>query len=172
MIDPQEVIDIRDPEINVEEIMQRLRERIHQRRLNARAEGKETHYLLQSEASASSENPFSGEFYYDLRLLREQAESIWVSPSVVGRPLPLLNRLWLRVRRAAHELVIYYVNMLAGRQVTVNRTTANLLGELVQVVETLAKRVETLERELAELRATVSPEETTSGDSSQQVSTS
>jgi hypothetical protein len=151
MTEPKEVIDIRTPEVNVEEIMERIRERVQQRRDKAQAQGLVYDRLTDT---ASSINPagrkLSSDFYYDLYQARQGADSIWVSLSVIGnnRYPQFLNSFITRLRHALHQLVIYYVNMLAGRQINFNRASIGAIVELAEANELMAERLEALEKEI------------------------
>ncbi|MBI3957701.1 MAG: hypothetical protein HY328_02740 [Chloroflexi bacterium] len=154
MAEPEEVIDIRDAEVNVEEIMGRIRERIRQRRGQAQAQGLDYDRLVDGGAGRDvAGRRLSVDFYYDLYQARQSAETIWVSLSVVGQRSPaFLGSAVSRVRRAAHELVLYYVNMLAGRQAVFNRSAVSAVSGLAASGEEMGERLEALEEEAAVLR--------------------
>ena len=157
MVDPADVIDIRDPDIDVEEIMQRIRQRIRERRAQAQARGLDYDRLTDGALDGGPDRHLSGDLYYDLHQARESAETIWVPLSVVGEQryprflTPLLNR----VRHAAHHLVLYYVNMLAGRQIVFNRAAVSAVSGLAEADEKTVERLLVLEQEVASLRERV-----------------
>jgi len=151
MTDPNEVIDIRTPEVNVEAIMERIRERVQQRRAKAQEQGLVYDRLTESGSPIDSTGRrLSSDFYYDLYQARQGADSIWVSLSVVGnnRYPQILNSLITRFRHALHHLVIYYVNMLAGRQISFNRASIGAIEELARANELMAERLAALEKEV------------------------
>jgi len=154
MAEPEEVIEIRDPEVNVEEVMGRIRERIRERRDQAQAQGLDYDRLVDGSAGKDvAGRRLSADFYYDLYQARQSAETIWVSLSVVGQRSPaFLGSVVDRVRQAAHELVLYYVNMLAGRQTVFNRTAVSAVSDLAAVNENMSERLELVEQEMALLR--------------------
>ncbi len=153
--EPEDVIDIRDSDIDVEEIMERIRQRVRARRAQAQARGLDYDRLTDGSLEGGSSRFLSGDLYYDIYQVRESAETIWVTLSVVGEQrypkflVSLLNRL----RHAAHQLVLYYVNMLAGRQIVFNRATASAVAGLAEAGESTAERLRGLEQEVATLRA-------------------
>ena len=57
-------------------------------------------------------------------------ESVYVRPFLTPPHLPLIGSLWQKVRAAAHDLVVFYVNRLAGVQAAFNRdgTTVEMIG--------------------------------------------
>ena len=141
-IEPQSpAFDIRDSEVNVEEIMTRIRERIRQRAQAAEASG--GHYGLPSLA-ASRKLP--AELYKLLDQTRASATSVRV-------PLAASSGLVGKVRKVVHQLVVYYVNMLADKQIVFNRASANTHKQLAQALEAAHARIEALEQDVASLRA-------------------
>lgn len=162
MAEVEEVVDIRDPEIDVREIMERIQQRVRQRREDASSRNLVYDRLTELDASLNSaERRLSSDFYYDLYQARQSADSIWVSLSVVGneRYPKALNSLITRVRHALHLVVIYYVNMLAGRQVVFNRTVIDAMTELAETNEKLSERLERMEQEVATLQAQIAQKE-------------
>lgn len=146
-----DVIEIRDSEIDVEDIMARIRERIRNRRDQAEAQGLDYDRLTDERVSGNTDGTLSSDFYYDLRQARENANSIWISLSVVDRDIPLIGSLVRRARRIVHSLVLYYVNMLAGKQVVFNRSAASVLSDLASHSEGTDARIQELEAEVEAL---------------------
>jgi hypothetical protein len=58
-------------------------------------------------------------------------DSIRVQPSLTPPHLPLIGNLWQRVRVQGHDLVVFYVNRLAGAQGAFNREIVGALTALV-----------------------------------------
>lgn len=143
------VFDFRDKEINAEEIMAKLRERIAARRAQAAAQGL-AYDDLASTAKAqplldvSTPHKVSPELAAQVAALNQNADDIFVPLSVVGMPNPITKR----VRMALHQLVIYYVNMLAGKQAAVNRANAQIVSGLLAALGDAHKRIDALEQEL------------------------
>jgi hypothetical protein len=152
MPDVEQVIDIRDPEINVEEIMARIRERLRQRRTQASAQGLDYDRLVGDDRTVAS-GTLSTDLYYDLHQLRTTAESIWVPSAMRDRHFPpLINSVLFRLENLFHRLALKYVNMLAGRQVVFNRAAVGVLTGTLRALEQNQARVETLEKQVSELR--------------------
>lgn len=151
MAPSEQIVDIRDPEINVEEIMARIRARIRERRQEAEARGQDYDRLV-DEASLDGSKVFSPDLLYELRQLCMNADAIGVSVSMRDRRLPLLNPVFFRLEKLLHRLAVKYVNMLAGRQIILNRSTAHVLSEVTRVLEEREARLQVLEKEVAELR--------------------
>jgi len=154
MIDPKDVVEIRTPEVNVEEVMEKIRQRVHARRANALRQGVDYDRLTSASPARTGGRQLQSNFYYDLNQARQSADSIWVSLSVVGnsRYPEFVGSFVTRVRQSLHQLVIYYVNMLAGRQVNYNRANIDAVIGLAEAHEAAIERIETLEKEVAALR--------------------
>jgi hypothetical protein len=148
-----DVIEIRDPDIDVEEIMTQIRKRIQQRRAEAQGQGLDYDRLVDDNSYAPhAVDQSDSELAYEIYQVRSTADTIWVSLSIAGRRVPLIDGLVARVRRELHNLVIYYVNMLAGRQVAFNRSAANVLLRLVETRNESRDQIAALEEEVAGLR--------------------
>jgi hypothetical protein len=153
-IEPKDVVEIRTPEVDVEEIMEKIRGRVHQRRATALSQGLDYDRLTNTSSSHATGRQLQSNFYYDLNQARQSADSIWVSLSVVGnsRYPEVISSFVTRVRQSLHQMVIYYVNMLAGRQVNYNRATIDAVTGLAEAHEAAIERLEALEKEVAALR--------------------
>ncbi|MBM3128956.1 MAG: hypothetical protein FJ009_10105 [Chloroflexi bacterium] len=163
MSDVEQVIDIRDPEINVEEIMARIRERLRQRRAQASAQGLDYDRLVDDERVIAS-GALSADLYYDLHQLRTTAESIWVPSAMRDRHFPpLLNALLFRTENLFHRLALKYVNMLAGRQVVFNRAATSIVTSVLRQLEQDDAHIETLEKQVKELRERLAKIEQSAG---------
>ncbi len=151
MSQAQPIFEIHDPEINVEEIMARLRQRIEGRRAQASEQGLDYDHLVDGHSKTYGQAPTTADLLYDLQQLRECSESIWVSLDVRNRRLGLINPLAFRIEKLLHRLAVKYVNMLAGRQTAANRMVANLIDGLVQWHDRDQARIEKLEEIVTEL---------------------
>ncbi|MBN1874894.1 MAG: hypothetical protein JXA33_11745 [Anaerolineae bacterium] len=133
--DLEAVIEIRDQEIDAEAIMRQIRENIRQRRIQAEAEGLD-------HASLAS-GTFTPRFTENLYIALRQLETTPYARPGVGlaiaktAAIPVFGALVQRVRTALHQLVIYYVNMLAEQQSSFN----------AHVIQTLKAMVKELEKE-------------------------
>lgn len=153
--DVRDVIDIQDPEIDAEAIMRQIREKIHQRRMEAEAHG--------LDATALAEGQYHTRFDDSLYLqLRQVNATPYARPGVSlaiaqSSGLPLIGPLMYRLRAALHQLAIYYVNMLAAQQGLFNSYVTRTLMTLVKELEKEPppSHVEELKEEVAHLRAQV-----------------
>lgn len=150
MVEVKQVIEIRDPEINVEEIMNRIRERIRQRREQAQREGLDYDRLVEGDLPHTV-GKLPGDLYYELHQACTTADAIGVSLAMRDRRFPVLNSLLFRVENLLHQLVVKYVNQLAGHQITFNRSTAQVLSGYARALEERETRLESLEQQVKEL---------------------
>jgi hypothetical protein len=142
--------EIQGDDIDAEAIMQEIRARIRARRAEASARG------LDFEAYADGLYPLppdailSRDLYEAVRHTGLGYDKIHVNMALTETRLPLVGRLVHRLRAALHELVLFYVNRLAARQVRFNQQTARALAALVRDLEA---EVRDLRARLAELEA-------------------
>jgi hypothetical protein len=153
MDEPETIVDIRDPEINVEELMQRIHRRLQHRRLEAQLKGLDCDAPVGPVVDAAGGFSVTADLQSGLREMSNVSESLFVAVSVRDQRLPLINDWVNRLKEAFHTLVVMYVNALAGRQTVFNRMTTSVISELVRRIQEEETRRATLESELANLRA-------------------
>ncbi len=153
--DLEQIIEIRDSEIDAEAITRRIRENIRQRRSEAEAQGLDYEAFVEGLYTSPDNTRFDRSLYYDLRWMSMGYHKIGVGLSLTESRTPLVAPLVQRIRAALHQLVIFYTNMLAGRQIRVNEYIVRTLRGLVEVLEKdpTPDQVEALRQEVAELRA-------------------
>lgn len=150
------IMDIRDPEIDVEEIMKQIQTRIQERRLEMQLKGQDD--APPNFASfIASVAPVGGDLQNHLQQMQQSGESIFVSVSVRDQHWPLLNSWINRLKEAFHTLVVIYVNSLAGRQAEFNRATLGAISEMTRRLEEVETRQRSLENETRYGREPKSP---------------
>jgi hypothetical protein len=165
----EEIIEIRDPEINVAEIMEEIRRNIRQRQSEAR-DRKVAFPTFDATVTSDAEPTEEMErvLHHHLSQANLHYDKIGVALQFMPRPVPLVGRLWTAFRREAHNLVIFYVNTLAARQVTFNDHVLRALNTLAQMVvgksraevARLEAELRTLQERVAQLEQRLSSEET------------
>lgn len=155
MTKDKRVVEIHDSEINVEEIMERVRARIRERRAQASAQGLEYDALVDARTPRVATDQSDTDLSYDLRQLQTGADAILVSLAMHDRQLPLFNSIFYRLENLLHRLVVKYVNQTAGRQVVYNTAAANVITVLVQRLEQTHTCAQKLENEVSALRERV-----------------
>jgi len=151
-----DLIEIHDPEIDVDEIMQQIRERIHQRYKTLEYSSR---VFPTFGAAAYPGEPEDGDFdadlYYHLRKVNDVYTQIGVdlilAPSPATR-IPILGCLWKRIRRGAHNLVLFYIGKLTEKQVTVNRHLVSTLNRMAVQLQAQEEDLKAMRRELERLR--------------------
>ncbi|MFW5942848.1 MAG: hypothetical protein ACOC9X_02380 [bacterium] len=121
--------DTQAEEVDIEAIMQQIREQI----------------LARKEASAAGGAPplkisgkrFAPEFYEHVYQAGLAYDQVQVSMYVSKSSIPVLGRLVEWLRSKLHELVLYYVNQLAAKQITYNT-------HLLRAVSIMAEELESL----------------------------
>ncbi len=151
----EEIIEIRDSEIDAEAIMRQIRENIRRRRSDAEAQGLDYEAFVEGLYASPDATRFDRSLYYDLRWMSMGYYKIGVGLSLTESRTPLIAPLVQRVRSALHHLVIFYTNMLAGRQARFNEYVVRALTGVVKSLEQdpTPGEVESLRQEVAELRA-------------------
>ena len=148
-----DIVNIRDPEIDAEAIMRDIRARIRQRRAQAEAQGLDYEALAEGRP-AESVGRFEADLYYDLRRLSVSYDEVGVKLSLTETRLPLIGGVVQRVRAALHQVILYYVNMLARQQARINKYNLRVLTALTRDLEADATSadIEALRQEIAWLR--------------------
>lgn len=139
------IIQIPDPQVDAGSVLQRVQARLEERRLQAQAQGMDYDHLLSSSGETDARHD-------SLAQMQRAAEEIWVTVNVRDEKLPVINSLWQRMKGAFHQMVVMYVNTLAGRQAVFNVATTRLLQESLARQEEQEARLRALEAEVAALR--------------------
>jgi branched-subunit amino acid aminotransferase/4-amino-4-deoxychorismate lyase len=141
-----DIVEIHADEVDVEAIMRTIRANLQQRRVTAQAQGLNFEALASGVLTQNS-GRFAPEVYAHLRRANATAARIAVSQQVSEQHIPLIGRMLQRMRQALHQLVVYYVNMLAGKQMLFNESIAAAVTGMTADMEHDA--------ELASLRAEI-----------------
>lgn len=155
MTKDKRVVEIHDSEINVEEIMERVRARIREQRAQASAQGSDYDALVDARVPVIKTDQSDADLDYDLHQLQTGADAIFVSLAMRDRQIPFFNFIFYRLENLLHRLVLKYVNQMAGRQVVYNTAAANVITVLVQRLEQTHTRAQKLENEVSALRERV-----------------
>ncbi len=147
----EDVVEIHADQVDSETIMRTIRANLQQRRSAAQAQGLDFEALASGVLTQDS-GRFAPEVYTNLRRANATADRIAVSQQVSEQHVPLFGGLLQRVRQALHQLVVYYVNMLAAKQVLFNESIVAVVVELVAEREHAAD-VTSLQAEIQDLRA-------------------
>ncbi len=152
MVKAMEIIQIADPEIDATDLAARIEANLREHDLT----GPENFPAFEI---APPEKETCTALDFDLHQAREAYAQTWVSVDVPEGDLPLLGRL----KRALHELIVYYVNRLAERQTRFNAALLRIVNKrrsechsdqaaLRREIAQLRERVERLERQQEEPR--------------------
>jgi hypothetical protein len=156
---PDDLIEIHDPEIDPDQIMAQIRERVRQRR-------NELGYSQQTfPPFGAAEYPgepeggdFDEELYYHLRKANELYYQLDVEPALSPSPttqMPILGRLWRMIRQEAHNLVLFYVGKLARQILAVDRHTVSTLNRMAAQIQEQQRQLQALREQLDTLSGTI-----------------
>ena len=118
-------------EVNIEEIMQQIRQQILAKRLATAPDGRSPIRIAGKHLPA--------DFYEHLYQAGLVYDQIQVPVNVSRIAVPVIGPLLQTIRHKLHELVIFYVNQLAANQIQMNH---HLLQALNILAEELEKREE------------------------------
>jgi hypothetical protein len=116
--------------VNVEEIMQRIREQIIARKTAESPDSEPIVKLLGKHLPP--------EFYEHLYHATRQHNQIDVQIHLTPTTTPIIGPLLHRLRQMVHEVVVFYVNKLAARQIEINKhllRAISILGEEVEKMQ-------------------------------------
>jgi hypothetical protein len=156
-------------DLDVQLVMDRIRESMIEGALEDEVE-----YPTYAAARARAGNLptlFSEELYYQLEQANLNYDRVLAELSVVESQMPLVGTFVNRFKQELHRLVVYYVNMVAERQVTVNDAVVRTLNQLVDGLEMGAAprvqdtEIEALQHQVVELQARLEHLETRMADS-------
>lgn len=147
-------IEIETPGVDADAIMKQIRENLRSRRKQAEA----CSFDLNGVAGGRCRGRFAPDLHRRLRQLSLSSSGVGVSVSVSDESsVPIISSLSRRLRRAFHQLVVFYVNRLAVQQDHHNRQVVRVLAELMQALEgePYVEHLKTLQDDMEALRSEV-----------------
>ena len=139
--DLEQIVEIRDPAIDVNHVMAQIRETL-------RLHGPLAQPAVPAFGVMADEGTDALAFHLSQANLNY--DQVWVEINVLPSQAPLIGGLIARAKTLLHELVVYYVNLHAGKQINVN-------ASIVRVLNTLRREqsaeLAALHQEVAQLRA-------------------
>lgn len=152
----EQMIESGDPDIDVAAVMREIRARIAGRRADAERRHLDFEALVEGRtASGNSHLPAEAREAY--QFMRLGYDKITVDLSLTDLRMPLIGPLVQRVRRGLHTLVLYYVNMMASKQMRFNDAVTRALGGVMGMSESADRSdaIEALQAEVSDLRRRV-----------------
>ncbi len=150
--DQDGIVEIKDDEVNVVEIMRQIRENIRRRGPVDLGPG----FLPDP-----GDGPLDADFRYNLEEAAVWHDKIYVDDQARGPRTPI-DVILSRIRRPAHELVRFYINRMCDKQVAVNSHLIRAIGAvgsegqrhsaLAEEVRQLREEVQSLRQQVEELR--------------------
>jgi len=147
-------IEIRDEDVDTDAIFRTIRENIGRRREFAESEGVDFDRIVAGSYASKVGSRFDIDLYHGLHRMNAGYDNMGVDLYLTDSTVPLVGGLIQRLRSALHRLVIYYVNMHAGKQIRFNEHVSRALESVVREVEDSPQQsdVDALKEELAALR--------------------
>lgn len=142
-----ELIEIdEEGEIDVEAIMQQIRAHLMARKMAANGDLRATPDWF--------DGRLAPELYEALYNVTMTYDRIAAPKMLTETSIPVVGRLWMAVRAQFHNLVLFYANKIAAKQVVFNRHLVALVSEMVKELEALptAGQVTDLHGEIETLR--------------------
>jgi hypothetical protein len=159
---PNDLIEIHDPQINVEEIMVHIRETMAQRRRELGYE--QINFLYYGGfviPDRPDDIPYDANLYYHLEIANKMYTEVSTEPVLVPSPatlVPIVGRLWQFIRYQAHNLVLFYVNRSIQQQVNLHRHLLYVLNLLTAENQKQQHEILKLKDKLAHLRSQLDEE--------------
>jgi hypothetical protein len=147
-------IEIRDPQIDTEAVMARIRENLRGRPATGLDLAALPTFDVDSVIQVDDEV-----LDYHLEQAASSADKVWPELSLApswATQLPIVGRFWRMIREQAHRLVLYYVEMAASKQVGFNEHVVGSLQRLAAMQQEMAllrQEIVALKQQLAALQA-------------------
>jgi hypothetical protein len=154
---PDDLFEIQDAEVDPNQILQQIRERIARRREEKGYEERRFPVFgMTGYVEPPADLPYDAELYSNLRLANEAFARIETGPVLAPSPAtraPVVGRLWQQVRGEVHNLVLFYVNRAVTQQVNVNRYLVAVVNRLTALSQEQQQTIARLEAELDALKS-------------------
>ena len=154
---PDHLFEIQDPEVNLEDIMAQIRQRLAKRRKEFGYDRRTfPTFGVAAFPGAPDDLTYDPTLYHYLRLVNDSYSLIETAPNLAESPatrIPVLGRLWQLIRAHAHSLVLFYVNRNIAQQVNINRHMVSTLNRLTALSQEQQREIIRLKEEVAALRA-------------------
>ncbi|MHB0877288.1 MAG: hypothetical protein ACYC5O_14725 [Anaerolineae bacterium] len=150
-----DLIEIRDPEIDVDAIMRRVREGVERKRREGLLPEKQFPRFGVALMPAEPAGEHDVELYYHLQRSNDTCTDIGVDLSLADSPfttMPVVGRVWSMLRRQVHGLIVYYLGLLSRKQVRVNTHLVSTMNRLVAQSQSQAEEIAALRQQVAQLR--------------------
>ena len=131
---------IEGSDVDVEGVVQEVHARLRARREQAEARGLDYDSYADGRYPLPPNAVVGRDVYYALRRVQMACDKVNVEMMLTETRLPVVGGLVHRIRRALHELVLFYVQRLAARQTSFNQQTAWALTTIVRDMEAQARK--------------------------------
>jgi hypothetical protein len=153
----EDLVEIRDPEIEVAQIMERIQERVRNRRAELGLVRQDFPVFGAAAMPDKPEDiPVNANLYRYLEQVNksyyrfETGADVQLSPAT---RVPVLGRIWSLMRSQAHALVRFYVNRNIEHQVAVNQQIVSVLNLLTASLEEQQRLTLEMQKEIEAIRS-------------------
>jgi hypothetical protein len=153
---PEAVIEVRDETIDVEAILAEVRAGLEQRGYSTEEWAADLPVFGHDDTGDArwiERLRIDPEWAFMLDQIQEDARNLTLHVAVRPSPLPLIGGLVTRLKRAAHELVVFYDNIQAARQRVVTGQMLAFLARVIAQQEAIRRDHRRLQEQLDALRA-------------------
>lgn len=162
-VDSDETVSLSEKEaegeIDVTEIMQRIKERIHQeRQLKDYDSATLPTFIPAATPQKSTYHRDAEALQSHLQHLQQYQEPVAINPNLSDSTVakwPIIGPLWHKIRQQAHHLVLFYVNRVIAEQSAVNKHLVRSLDLLTKQNLLLKQQLNDLQDEIATLQKQV-----------------
>jgi len=163
LLPDSDFVTLQDEQVSPAALVAEIRQRLAQRYPEGDAEAVSfpAYELADAPPDFPPDIPYSFSLYYHLQRAYELYPAADTAPLLAPSPatrVPLLGRLWVQVRREAHNLILFYVNRHLAHETAVNRHLIAAMSELTRQLEAQQRRVADLEAHIAHLEQESKPE--------------
>lgn len=129
------LIEVQDSQVDIGSLVAHVQSNLEQRQKQADERGLDFTAISQGLPSLPADHVLSAATYYNLLKAEISQERVGVSPEYRPVSIPIVGRLWHKIRRQAHGLVMFYVNKAAARQMIFDHHMLMTLRTLIDDVE-------------------------------------
>lgn len=144
--------EITDPEIDPEQIMISIRQRMRAERDKRRyAEQNFPEFGQTALLDKMADLNLDPKLLHHIQRANESNAAFDMSLVVVDSPatrVPLLGQLWRLIRSNAHQLVLFYTNRATKQQMDVNREMLHVINRLAILLNEQSEQIEDLQAQL------------------------
>jgi hypothetical protein len=147
MNEPLNSFEIRDAAINADQIRQIITKKIEQRRQHAQNHSIDFVQLARPVKLVEEAK------HWAFDIMEHNKAALLIQPYTVPPKQGLLTHILLWLKKQAHNLVIYYVNLSGKKQISFNESVAEVIAIYQAEIESLQEKVTYLESQVQRMES-------------------